>query len=319
MTETITVQDLAARINAGGIDLIDVREVHEYVAGHVPGARSIPMSILPVRVNEIPKGSEVHVICQSGARSMQVAIWLANQGYSRGQRRRRHRHLGHGRRSRGAGHGRLSQPTARLSDPPPLGAPAADSAVVRQNPAHADLIDPGPGMTDTAEDRIGCSDCERIRDGWLAQPVNALTSLAFVGAAGVVLARTWRPARDRRGEVLAYSTMLALVGAGSVAFHGPQPPGARAMHDLPIPVLLGLAVGTPLVRRRRGQAPLPGWSRRRGAALAATGAAARAGLRRRPHRRPDLRPGQPPAAARRVARAVRRRVRHRGRHPVPGR
>jgi rhodanese-related sulfurtransferase len=82
MPETITVQDLAARINAGGIDLVDVREVHEFVAGHVPGARSIPMSILPVRVNEIPKGSEVHVICQSGARSMQVAIWLANQGYS---------------------------------------------------------------------------------------------------------------------------------------------------------------------------------------------------------------------------------------------
>ena len=82
MPETITVQDLAARLTAGGVDLIDVREIHEFAAGHVPGARSIPMSILPVRVNEIPKGTEVHVICQSGARSMQVAIWLANQGYS---------------------------------------------------------------------------------------------------------------------------------------------------------------------------------------------------------------------------------------------
>jgi rhodanese-related sulfurtransferase len=82
MTESITVQDLAARINAGGLDLVDVREVHEYAAGHVPGARSIPMSVLPVRVDEIPKGSEVHLICQSGARSMQVAIWLENQGYS---------------------------------------------------------------------------------------------------------------------------------------------------------------------------------------------------------------------------------------------
>lgn len=123
-------------------------------------------------------------------------------------------------------------------------------------------------------DRMGCSDCERIRDGWLAQPVNALTSLAFVGAAGVVLARTWRPAQDRRGEVAAYSAILALVGLGSVAFHGPQPPGARAMHDVPIPVLLGLAVGTPLVRRRRGQPPLPGWDRRRGAVLATTVVAA---------------------------------------------
>ncbi len=82
MPETITVQDLAARINAGGVDLVDVREVHEFVAGHVPGARSIPMSVLPVRVDEIAKGSQVHLICQSGARSMQVAIWLANQGYT---------------------------------------------------------------------------------------------------------------------------------------------------------------------------------------------------------------------------------------------
>lgn len=129
-------------------------------------------------------------------------------------------------------------------------------------------------MTEPAEDRIGCSDCERIRDGWLAQPVNALTSLAFVGAAAVVLARSWQPARDRRGEALAYSALLALVGAGSVAFHGPQPPGARAMHDWPIPVLLGLAAGTPLARGVRGHVPLPGWSRRRGAVLGATGLAA---------------------------------------------
>lgn len=129
-------------------------------------------------------------------------------------------------------------------------------------------------MTDPSVDRIGCSDCERIRDGWLAQPVNALTSLAFVGAAGVVLARTWQPAPDRRGEVLAYASLLALVGVGSVAFHGPQPPGARAMHDIPIPVLVGLAVGTPVARRARGQVPLPGWSSGRGQALAATASAA---------------------------------------------
>jgi hypothetical protein len=129
-------------------------------------------------------------------------------------------------------------------------------------------------MTEPQQDRIGCSDCERIREGWLAQPVNALTSLAFVAAGGVVLARTWQPARDRRGELLAYSAMLALVGAGSVAFHGPQPPGARVMHDLPIPLLLGLAIGTPGIRRQRGHAPLPGWSARRGGTLAGTALAA---------------------------------------------
>ncbi len=143
-------------------------------------------------------------------------------------------------------------------------------------PSHPEPERPSdpPPRTGAAQDRIGSSDCERIRDGRLAQPVNALTSLAFVAAAGVVLARTRGRDRDRRGEVLAYGTILALVGFGSVAFHGPQPPGARAMHDWPIPVLLGLAVGTPVIRRIRGQVPLPGWSRSRGALLAATGAAA---------------------------------------------
>jgi hypothetical protein len=129
-------------------------------------------------------------------------------------------------------------------------------------------------MTPPDQDRIGCSDCERIRDGWLAQPVNALTSLAFVGAAGVVLARTGGPATGRRGEVLMYSAVLALVGAGSVAFHGPQPPGARVMHDVPIPVLIAMSLGTPLVRSRRGLDPLPGGSRQRALRLAATAVAA---------------------------------------------
>ena len=129
--------------------------------------------------------------------------------------------------------------------------------------------------TGADSDRMGCSDCERLRNGLLAQPVNALTSLAFVGAAGLVLARCGGPGARRR-EVVAYSTMLALVGAGSVAFHGPQPPGAKAMHDLPIPMLLALAVGTPLLRSSRGNVPAPGWSTRRGAALA--GVAGAAGL-----------------------------------------
>ena len=38
------------------------------------------------------------------------------------------------------------------------------------------------------DDRLGCTDCERIRDGRIAQPVNTVTSAAFV-VAGAVLAR----------------------------------------------------------------------------------------------------------------------------------
>jgi rhodanese-related sulfurtransferase len=80
--ETITVQELGERLVDDDILLIDVREVHEYQGGHVPGAINIPMSVLPVRVHELPRSRPVHIICQSGGRSMQVSIWLERQGWT---------------------------------------------------------------------------------------------------------------------------------------------------------------------------------------------------------------------------------------------
>lgn len=125
------------------------------------------------------------------------------------------------------------------------------------------------------DERLGCADCERLRDGPLAQPVNTVTSLAFVAAAGVVAAGALRTPRHRI-ERLSFAAILALVGAGSVAFHGPQPRGAKALHDWPIAGLLAVVVTTPSLRSLRGSTALPGWSRRRGLALAVTGAAAAA-------------------------------------------
>ena len=79
---TVTVADLAAVLAADpSTPLVDVREPHEYAAGHVPGAVLIPMSVLPVRVEEIPRDRTVYVVCQVGGRSGQVAAWLAPQGF----------------------------------------------------------------------------------------------------------------------------------------------------------------------------------------------------------------------------------------------
>jgi hypothetical protein len=119
-----------------------------------------------------------------------------------------------------------------------------------------------------ADTRLGSTDCERIRPGLIAQPVNTATSLAFVAAAGVTALRSRRRGAPYGVQEAAYSALLALVGAGSVAFHGPQPRGAKVLHDAPIAALLALAVATPVVRRFRGRAVLPGWSPRRGAMLA---------------------------------------------------
>ncbi len=57
--KSITVTELAERT---GIPLIDVREVDEFAAGHVPGAVNIPMSEIGNRLEELPaEAFDVHL------------------------------------------------------------------------------------------------------------------------------------------------------------------------------------------------------------------------------------------------------------------
>ncbi len=44
--------------------LVDTRPAEEYQAGHLPGARSIPLGELPGRVGEIPLDREVVAYCR---------------------------------------------------------------------------------------------------------------------------------------------------------------------------------------------------------------------------------------------------------------
>ena len=108
---------------------------------------------------------------------------------------------------------------------------------------------------------LGESDCELIHGGLLAQPVNALTSMAFV-IVGVVVASRGR--EHRRSTAIGFAVLLVAVGLGSVAFHGPQPPGAQLLHDTSIHLLLAF-----VVLHRMGAGPAPVSLR----ALAAVGAA----------------------------------------------
>lgn len=76
----ITVAELGTALDNPQTHVIDVREMGEYTAGHVPGANWIPMATIPLRVSEIPADKDVYVICQSGGRSAQVCAWLARNG-----------------------------------------------------------------------------------------------------------------------------------------------------------------------------------------------------------------------------------------------
>ncbi|MBO8156121.1 MAG: rhodanese-like domain-containing protein [Bacillaceae bacterium] len=61
--------------------LIDVREPNEYEAGHILGARNIPLSQLKIRLAEIRKDKPVYLYCQSGTRSSRAAAILHRKGY----------------------------------------------------------------------------------------------------------------------------------------------------------------------------------------------------------------------------------------------
>lgn len=74
---SISIDELQART---GIPLIDVRETHEFEAGRVPGAISLPMSTIGEHLDELPDGP-FDVICQGGVRSARVVEALEARGY----------------------------------------------------------------------------------------------------------------------------------------------------------------------------------------------------------------------------------------------
>jgi hypothetical protein len=79
------------------------------------------------------------------------------------------------------------------------------------------------------------ADCEAITAGFLGQPVNALTTVGFVIAGVIVMAR--RPQRRWVGIA------LIATGVGSFLFHGPMPAGNEWAHDVTLTWLIVVVAG----------------------------------------------------------------------------
>ncbi len=62
--EEVDRATLAARVRRGEVALIDVRPAEEYRAGHLAGARSVPLPDLARRLEELPVGREVVAYCR---------------------------------------------------------------------------------------------------------------------------------------------------------------------------------------------------------------------------------------------------------------
>jgi adenylyltransferase/sulfurtransferase len=67
----------------GDAIVIDVREPYEWDAGHIDGARHIPLGELPNRLHELPRDADVVFYCQTGGRSSRALDIARDAGLTR--------------------------------------------------------------------------------------------------------------------------------------------------------------------------------------------------------------------------------------------
>ena len=63
------------------LTILDVREIHEYAAGHIPSAENFPLSTLGSDFTKLDKDQKYYVICQAGGRSAKAYDFLDAQGF----------------------------------------------------------------------------------------------------------------------------------------------------------------------------------------------------------------------------------------------
>jgi rhodanese-related sulfurtransferase len=83
MVREIAVEELKARRDRGEKPLvIDVREAWELQLASIPDVLHVPMNELPARLAELSREAETIVMCHAGGRSLRVAHFLENQGFT---------------------------------------------------------------------------------------------------------------------------------------------------------------------------------------------------------------------------------------------
>ena len=62
--QSINATDLLQHMEAGDVVILDVRPASEYQSGHIPEARSIPITELETRLGELPRDQEIIAYCR---------------------------------------------------------------------------------------------------------------------------------------------------------------------------------------------------------------------------------------------------------------
>jgi rhodanese-related sulfurtransferase/transcriptional regulator with XRE-family HTH domain len=80
MVRTIGVREAEALVAEGHVDIVDVREPHEWATGHVPGARLVPLARLRDEPDSAGLGPRVLFVCAKGVRSASAAATAEARG-----------------------------------------------------------------------------------------------------------------------------------------------------------------------------------------------------------------------------------------------
>ena len=79
----LTTADAKARIaDKQPPFILDVRQPDEFQAGHIAGAKLIPLGDLQKHMNELPKDTEILCVCRSGMRSSSAVSQLTRAGFN---------------------------------------------------------------------------------------------------------------------------------------------------------------------------------------------------------------------------------------------
>ena len=84
-TDTAQLLEAAREGQRPDFLLLDVREHAEYQTARVDGSQLIPMGEIPSRLQELDPDVHIVTMCHSGIRSMNVAVWLRDQGFEKVQ------------------------------------------------------------------------------------------------------------------------------------------------------------------------------------------------------------------------------------------
>jgi rhodanese-related sulfurtransferase len=87
MDYEITPEEVKGKLDVGeSLTLLDVREPWEFEAARIDSAKLMPMGDVPSRAHqELDPDDNIVVVCHHGVRSMNVTVWLRQQGFERAQ------------------------------------------------------------------------------------------------------------------------------------------------------------------------------------------------------------------------------------------